>query len=85
LDFVLGLNAVQKNRAASALLSEGSFLSDAANERVRDRDVGENKSHVLLDDVAIFVEVVSGKLEFGIGLTGRTRALIWCPGCCRRF
>ena len=67
-DFLLSLDSVQEDLAATALLRECALFCDIANESVGNRNVRQNESHVFLDDVPIFVKVVS---EVAIRTSGK--------------
>ena len=60
-DFFLRLNTVKEDLTTTAILGECTFFCYVADKSVCNWDVGQNKTHVFLNDVPIFVKVISGQ------------------------
>lgn len=70
LNRLLILETVKEDLAAAAVLGEDAFFRNVPDDVVLDRHVGQNKTHILLDDISIAVEIVQieGELELSVGV-----------------
>lgn len=62
-NFLLSLDSIEEHLAASTLLRKRAFTWNNTLYTVSDWDVTKDKSDIVLDDEAIFVEVVSKWLD----------------------
>lgn len=59
VNLLLSLQSIEENLASTAFLGETALFDDVAGQTIGHGDMWQNHLNIILDDIAIFVKIVT--------------------------